>query len=64
VIGMFQKMNKYHLYPRAMIHTLAKRGSFVIITFLDNVNLSRGIGKEGEEPTISKETNAVVCWMD
>ncbi len=44
----------------------AKRGSSVTITLDDNVNVSRGdmLVKVGEEPTIAKELNATVCWMD
>ena len=44
----------------------AKIGSSVTITLEDNVNVSRGdmLVKVNEEPTISKELNATICWMD
>ncbi len=45
---------------------VAKRGSSVTITLEDNVNVSRGdmIVKTTEEPTIAKELEATICWMD
>jgi sulfate adenylyltransferase subunit 1 len=44
----------------------AKRGSSVTITLEDNVNVSRGdmLVKTNEEPTIAKQLNATICWMD
>ena len=44
----------------------AKNGSSVTITLEDNVNVSRGdmLVKVSEEPTITKELNATICWMD
>lgn len=44
----------------------AKRGSSVTITLEDNVNVSRGdmLVKVNEQPTISKQLEATVCWMD
>ncbi|WP_166386941.1 sulfate adenylyltransferase subunit 1 [Polaribacter sp. 11A2H] len=44
----------------------AKRGSSVTITLEDNVNVSRGdmLVKVNEEPTIAKQLNATICWMD
>ena len=44
----------------------AKRGSSVTITLEDNVNVSRGdmLVKVDEQPTISKQLNATICWMD
>ena len=43
-----------------------KRGSSVTITLEDNVNVSRGdmLVKVNEEPTITKEIEATICWMD
>ena len=44
----------------------AKNGSAVTITLVDNVNVSRGdmLVKVNEQPTITKEINATICWMD
>ncbi|QTE21950.1 sulfate adenylyltransferase subunit 1 [Polaribacter cellanae] len=44
----------------------AKNGSSVTITLEDNVNVSRGdmLVKINEEPTITKQLNATICWMD
>jgi sulfate adenylyltransferase subunit 1 len=44
----------------------AKRGSSVTITLEDNVNVSRGdmLVKVNEEPNISKQIGATICWMD
>ncbi|AQS94956.1 sulfate adenylyltransferase [Polaribacter sp. BM10] len=47
-------------------YQLAKRGSSVTLTLEDNVNVSRGdmLVKSKEEPKISKQLEATVCWMD
>ena len=44
----------------------AKRGSSVTITLEDNVNVSRGdmLVKVNEVPTIAKQIDATICWMD
>ena len=44
----------------------AARGTSINITLEDNINVSRGdmIVKTGEEPSIEKQLNAKVCWMD
>ena len=44
----------------------AKKGSSVTITLEDNVNVSRGdmLVKVTEEPTIAKQLEATICWMD
>jgi len=44
----------------------AKNGSSVTITLADNVNVSRGdmIVKIDEEPSITKQLKATICWMD
>ena len=44
----------------------AKNGSAVTITLTDNVNVSRGdmLVKVAEEPKITKELSATICWMD
>ncbi|MGB0837754.1 MAG: sulfate adenylyltransferase subunit 1 [Flavobacteriaceae bacterium] len=45
---------------------LAKKGASVSIELTDEVQVSRGdmIVKQGEEPTVSKEIKAKICWMD
>jgi sulfate adenylyltransferase subunit 1 len=47
-------------------YTSAKRGSSVTITLEDNVNVSRGdmLVKVNEAPTIAKQIDATICWMD
>ena len=44
----------------------AKSGSSVTITLDDHVNISRGdmLVKVDEEPTITKQLDATICWMD
>jgi sulfate adenylyltransferase subunit 1 len=44
----------------------AKNGSSVTITLEDNVNVSRGdmLVKVNEEPLITKQLDATICWMD
>ncbi|WP_417800927.1 sulfate adenylyltransferase subunit 1 [Tenacibaculum sp.] len=44
----------------------AKRGSAVNITLEDDVNVSRGdmLVKTGEEPSVVKQLEATICWMD
>lgn len=44
----------------------AKIGSSVTLTLEDNVNVSRGdmLVKLDEQPTVTKELNATICWMD
>jgi sulfate adenylyltransferase subunit 1 len=44
----------------------AKNGSSVTITLEDNVNVSRGdmLVKVNEEPIITKQLDATICWMD
>ncbi|MDG1334021.1 MAG: GTP-binding protein [Crocinitomicaceae bacterium] len=44
----------------------AVRRSSVTLTLEDDINISRGdmIVKKGHLPTINKELEAVVCWMD
>lgn len=47
-------------------YTTVKGGSSVSITLKDDVNISRGdmLVKKGEEPTIVKQLEATICWMD
>ncbi|MCD8449319.1 GTP-binding protein [Tenacibaculum dicentrarchi] len=44
----------------------ATQGSSITITLDDNINISRGdmLVKENEEPTVAKQLNATICWMD
>ncbi|CAM1366865.1 Sulfate adenylyltransferase subunit 1 [Tenacibaculum litoreum] len=44
----------------------AKKGSSVNITLEDDVNVSRGdmLVKTGEEPSVVKQLEATICWMD
>ena len=44
----------------------AERGSSITITLENDVNVSRGdmLVKSNEIPTIAKELNATICWMD
>ncbi|MCG1037327.1 sulfate adenylyltransferase subunit 1 [Polaribacter sargassicola] len=44
----------------------AKRGSSITVTLEDNVNVSRGdmLVKVTEEPKITKQLDATICWMD
>ncbi len=44
----------------------ATAGSSVTLTLNDDVNVSRGdmLVKTGEEPSVVKELNATICWMD
>jgi sulfate adenylyltransferase subunit 1 len=53
-----------HFFNETFIE--AKRGSAVTMTLTDNVNVSRGdmLVKVNEEPTITKNLEATVCWMD
>ncbi len=43
-----------------------KSGSSFTLTLEDDVNVSRGdmIVKKGEEPLITKQLEAIICWMD
>lgn len=53
-----------HFFTKEYTHAI--NGSSVTITLEDNVNISRGdmLVKINEEPTISKNINATICWMD
>ncbi len=53
-----------HFYDKA--YEVAKRGSSVTILLEDNVNVSRGdmLVKVDEQPTIAKQLEATICWMD
>ncbi|QHI38343.1 Bifunctional enzyme CysN/CysC [Kordia antarctica] len=44
----------------------AERGSSITLTLEDDVNVSRGdmIVKASEKPTVEKELQATICWMD
>lgn len=58
------KIKSIHFFEKEYLR--AKRGSSVTITLQDNVNISRGdmLVKTNEQPTISKELSATICWMD
>lgn len=47
-------------------YTEAKRGTSITLTLEDDVNVSRGdmIVKSTEIPSINKEIEATICWMD
>ena len=53
-----------HFFDKEFVK--AKSGSAVTITLADNVNVSRGdmLVKVTEEPTITKQLDATICWMD
>jgi sulfate adenylyltransferase subunit 1 len=53
-----------HFFNEAFVK--AKNGSSVTITLEDNVNVSRGdmLVKVNEEPIITKQLDATICWMD
>ncbi|MBE7693404.1 sulfate adenylyltransferase subunit 1 [Tenacibaculum finnmarkense] len=44
----------------------ATQGSSISITLEDNINISRGdmLVKTTQEPTVAKQLNATICWMD
>ena len=58
------RIKSIHFFDKE--YTRAKRGSSVTITLEDNVNVSRGdmLVKVAEEPTITKQLDATICWMD
>lgn len=58
------KIKEIHFFNKEFVK--AKNGSSVTITLEDNVNVSRGdmLVKVAEEPTITKELKATICWMD
>ncbi|CAM1353442.1 sulfate adenylyltransferase subunit 1 [Tenacibaculum insulae] len=58
------KIKSIHFFDEEYLQ--AKRGSSVTITLEDNVNVSRGdmLVKVEEQPTVTKELNATICWMD
>ena len=58
------KIKSIHFFDKEFQR--AKKGSSISITLEDNVNVSRGdmMVKSGEEPTVTKDVNATICWMD
>ena len=58
------KIKSIHFFDKE--YTKAKSGSSVTITLEDNVNVSRGdmLVKVAQEPTITKQLDATICWMD
>jgi sulfate adenylyltransferase subunit 1 len=62
--GTTSTVKEIHFFDKE--YQVAKRGSSVNITLEDDVNISRGdmLVKKGEEPQVSKEIEATICWMD
>jgi sulfate adenylyltransferase subunit 1 len=62
--GTKSKVKEIYFYDEKF--EKAERGSSITLTLEDDVNVSRGdmIVKATEEPTIEKELEATVCWMD
>ena len=58
------KIKSIHFFDEE--YASAKNGSSVTITLEDNVNVSRGdmLVKVNEEPKITKQLDATICWMD
>jgi sulfate adenylyltransferase subunit 1 len=58
------KIKSIHFFDEE--YTSAKNGSSVTLTLEDNVNVSRGdmLVKVNEEPKITKQLEATICWMD
>lgn len=53
-----------HFFDRE--YNEAKSGSSFTLTLEDDVNIGRGdmIVKKGEEPRVTKQLEATICWMD
>lgn len=58
------KVKQIHFFDQTF--DKAERGSSITVTLEDDVNVSRGdmLVKSNELPTIAKELNATICWMD
>jgi sulfate adenylyltransferase subunit 1 len=58
------KIKSIHFFNEE--YASAKNGSSVTLTLEDNVNVSRGdmLVKVNEEPKITKQLDATICWMD
>ncbi len=58
------KVKSIHFFDKEF--KKAKKGSSISITLENDVNVSRGdmLVKTGEEPKITKELTATICWMD
>ncbi|MBE7687371.1 GTP-binding protein [Tenacibaculum finnmarkense genomovar ulcerans] len=58
------KIKSIHFFDKE--YQKASQGSSITITLDDNINISRGdmLVKENEEPTVAKQLNATICWMD
>jgi sulfate adenylyltransferase subunit 1 len=58
------KIKSIHFFNEE--YAIAKNGSSVTLTLEDNVNVSRGdmLVKVNEEPKITKQLDATICWMD
>ncbi|WP_430410074.1 sulfate adenylyltransferase subunit 1 [Kordia sp.] len=62
--GTKSKVKEIYFYTEKF--EKAERGSSITLTLEDDVNVSRGdmIVKIDEKPTIEKELEATICWMD
>lgn len=58
------KVKEIHFFDQTF--DKAERGSSITLTLENDVNVSRGdmLVKSNELPTIAKELNATICWMD
>ena len=58
------KVKSIHFFDKEF--KKAKKGSSISLTLENDVNVSRGdmLVKSGEEPTVTKEITATICWMD
>ena len=62
--GTKSKVKSIHFFDKEF--KKAKKGSSISLTLENDVNVSRGdmLVKAGEEPKITKELTATICWMD
>ncbi|WP_233900355.1 sulfate adenylyltransferase subunit 1 [Tenacibaculum piscium] len=58
------KIKSIHFFDKE--YQKATQGSSITITLEDNINISRGdmLVKKDQEPSIAKQLNATICWMD
>ncbi|WP_233897248.1 sulfate adenylyltransferase subunit 1 [Tenacibaculum piscium] len=58
------KIKSIHFFDKE--YQKATQGSSITITLEDNINISRGdmLVKKDQEPTVAKQLNATICWMD
>ena len=62
--GTKSKVKSIHFFDKEF--KKAKKGSSISLTLENDVNVSRGdmLVKTGEEPKVTKELTATICWMD